>query len=146
MSLDVGALGKEPNKNLAKKIMMSVSSIGRSDFCVSNTELDYHYNMVVIRSQSFVFSHSGQYANVRAFTEEVQVLPKVLIVDKVIVYYFLYSGETYLLVFSNSLCVPLMDHNFVPPFVLRESGLILNDKPKIHCEDPSFEDHSLLDD
>ena len=102
--------------------------------------------MYNVRSQSFVFSHSGQYANVRAFTEEVQVLPKVLIVDKVIAYYFLYSGETYLLVFSNSLCVPLMDHNFVPPFVLRESGLILNDKPKIHCEDPSFEDHSLLDD
>ena len=32
----------------------------------------------------------------------------------------------------------------MPPFVLREAVLILNDKPKIHYEYPSVEDHSLL--
>ena len=38
-----------------------------------------------------------------------------------------------------------MDIKLIPPFVLRESGLILNDTPKIHCKDPSLEDHSLFD-
>ena len=31
------------------------------------------------------------------------------------------------------------------PFILREAGLVLNDTPKIHCDDPSVEDHSLFD-
>ena len=64
--------------------------------------------------------------------------------DAVIAYDCPHSGETYLLVVRNALCIPSMDHNLVPPFVLREAGLILNDKPKIHYEDPSVEDHSLL--
>ena len=44
-----------------------------------------------------------------------------------------------------SLCVPSMDHNLVPPFFLREAGLILNDKPNINCENPNVEDNSILD-
>ena len=56
----VGRLGKESNKHLAKKNMMSVLSIGKIDFCVSNTELDSHANIVVFGNQAFVFSHSGQ--------------------------------------------------------------------------------------
>ena len=108
---------------------MSVSSIRKSDFCVSNTELDSYDIMVVVSNQVFLFSHSGQYSNIRAFTEEFQALPEVPIVDVVIAYDFPYSGETYLLVVSNSLCVPKMDRNLVPLLVLRETGLILNDKP-----------------
>ena len=125
--------------------MMSVLIIGKKEFCVSNTELDSHANMVVVGNQEFLFSHSGQYANVQAFAEEVKSLPEVTIVDAVISYDFPHSGETYLLVARNALCVPSMDHNLVPPFILREAGLILNDKPKIHYEDPSVEDHSFMD-
>ena len=32
---------------------MLVSSIGKSDFCVSNTELDSYANMVVVQNQEF---------------------------------------------------------------------------------------------
>ena len=45
-------------------------------------------------------------------------------VDAIIVYEFLHSGETYLFLVRNALCVPSMDRNFVPPFVLIESDLI----------------------
>ena len=65
--------------------------------------------------------------------------------DTVIAYDCPHSVETCLLVARNALCVPSMDHNLVPPFILREAGLILNDKPKIHYEDPSVEDHSFMD-
>ena len=40
--------------------------------------------MVVIGKQAFVFSHSGQYANVKAFTDKVKGIPKVPIVNAVI--------------------------------------------------------------
>ena len=65
--------------------------------------------------------------------------------DAVIEYDCPHSKDTQLLVVRNDLCVPSMDHNLVPPFVLREAVLILNDMPKIHCEDPNVEDHSFLD-
>ena len=50
-----------------------------------------------------------------------------------------------MLVMRNSLCVHTIDINLIPPFVLREAGLILNDTPKINFEDPSVEEHSLFD-
>ena len=49
------------------------------------------------------------------------------------------------MVVRNDLCVPTMDINLIPPFILREAGLVLNDTPKIHCDDPSVEDNSLFD-
>ena len=58
-------MGKEPNKHLAKDIIKYVSSIGKSDFCISNTELESHANIVVVGNQAFVFIHSVQYANVQ---------------------------------------------------------------------------------
>ena len=101
--------------------------------------------MMVIGKQAFIFSHSGQYAHVRAFTDEVKGIPKVPIVNAVIAYDFPQSGQTYLLMVRNALCVPSMEHNLIPPFILRDAGLVLHDTPKIHCNVPSTEDHSLFD-
>ena len=41
--------------------------------------------------------------------------------------------------------IPTMKHNLVPPFIMREAGLFVNDVPKIHCQDPKVEDHSIFD-
>ena len=49
------------------------------------------------------------------------------------------------LVVRNALCVPSMEHNFIPPFILREVGLVMYDTPNIHCNVPSAEYHSLFD-
>ena len=98
------------------------SSSGENVCLESSTELDSHANMVVIGKQAFIFSHSGQYANVRAFTDEVKVIPKVPIVDAVIAYDCPQSGQTYIIVVRNALCVPSMEHNLISPFILREAG------------------------
>ena len=75
----------------------------------------------------------------QAFADEVKGL------QTVITYDCPSSGETYLLVVQNALCVPTMEINLIPIFILREAGLTLNDVPKIHCDEPSVEDHSLYD-
>ena len=100
--------------------------------------------MVVIGKQAFIFSHSGQYANVRAFIDEVKGIPKIPIVDAVIAYDCPQSEQTYLLVMRNAFCVPSMEHNLIPPFILRGAVLVLHDTPKIHCNVPSAEDHCLF--
>ena len=38
-----------------------------------------------------------------------------------------------------------MEHNLIPPFILRELVLVLHDTPKMYCNVPSAEDHSLFD-
>ena len=65
--------------------------------------------------------------------------------DAVIAYDCQTSGETYLLVVRNDLCVPTIETDLIHTFILREAGLVLNDTPKIHCDDPSIENHSLFD-
>jgi hypothetical protein len=49
----------------------------------------------------------------------------------------------YILVAYNSLYVPTMTHNLVPPFLLREAGLIVNETPKIQVVNPGISDHSI---
>ena len=34
-----------------------------------------------------------------------------------------------------------MYHNLIPPFIMRACGVIVNDVPKIHCEDPAVDNH-----
>ena len=55
-----------------------------------------------------------------------------------------FSGTEYLLIILNALHVPTMSHNLIPPFILREAGVKVNDKPKIHCSDPGEDDHALV--
>ena len=112
----------EPNKHLSELIVMSVLNDRGddrfADIFSSFTELDSHANMVVVGKQAFVFSHSGQYANVQVFAKEIKGLPAVLIVGAVIAYDCPSSGETYLLLVRNSLCVPTLEINLIPTFVL----------------------------
>ena len=37
-----------------------------------------------------------------------------------------------------------MDHNLIPPFVLRKAGFIVNDIPRIHCHDITKNSHSII--
>ena len=36
-----------------------------------------------------------------------------------------------------------MDHNLLPPFILREVGLEVNDTGNIQVKDPTIHDHSI---
>ena len=39
--------------------------------------------------------------------------------------------------------LPSMKHNLVPPFMIREEGIQVNDTPKIQVNDPTTSDHSI---
>ena len=145
MSWAIGDLCMEPNEHSIERMITLISSSGDIVCLESSTELDSHASMVVIGKHAFILSHRDQYANVRVFTNEVKGIPEVPIVDAVIAYYCPQYIQTYLLVVSNALCIPSMDHNLIPPFILREVGLVLNDTTKIHCNVPSAEYHSLFD-
>ena len=70
----------------------------------------------------------------RPFSSEYSKLEEVPIVDAVVAYDFPHTLDKFILVARNGLFVHSIMNNLIPPFVMREAGLKLNDIPKIHTE------------
>ena len=71
------------------------------------------------------------------------LLYKVPIVDAAIQYKDPYNGGIRYFIVRNALHVPSMNNNSIPPFIIQEVGIDMNDTPRIHVKDPSVDDHSL---
>jgi hypothetical protein len=116
---------------------------GMNDEEDSRTELDSHANMPVVGRHAYIISDTGRVADVSPFTPDYESM-QLRIVDAAVQYDCPYNGESYILVIRNTLHVPSMKNNLLPPFVLRQAGIRLNDTPKIQVDDPTIEDHSML--
>ena len=115
---------------------------GMNDEEDSRTELDSHANMPVVGRHAYIISDTGRVADVSPFTPDYESM-QLRIVDAAVQYDCPYNGESYILVIRNTLYVPSMKNNLLPPFVLRQAGIRLNDTPKIQVDDPTIEDHSM---
>ena len=107
------------------------------------TELDSHAASIVVGRNVLVLRETGKTVNVSPFTKSLGTISKVNVVDCAIAHDCPFSGETRVIIMYNALHIPEMDHNLVPPFVVRRRGNLLSDVPKIHVSDPSVDDHSL---
>ena len=108
----------------------------------SRTELDSHANMAVIGKHAYIIAETGKKVDVSPFTPDYKPLT-VPLVDATVKYDNPYKRKTYILVLHNALYVLSMDHNLIPPFMLREMGVTVNGIPKIHKEDPTVDDHAI---
>ena len=108
----------------------------------SHMELDSHANMPVIGKHAYIIAETGKKVDVSPFTPDYQPL-MVPLVDTTVRYNNPYNGKSYILVLWNALYVLSMDNNLIPPFMLREMGVTVNDVPKIHKEDPTVDDHAI---
>ena len=63
--------------------------------------------------------------------------------DAVIIYACPDINKIWLLIVCNVFRVESMNHNIIPPFILHEGGMEVNDRPKIHhpTGTPSLMDH-----
>ena len=109
----------------------------------SRTELDSHANMPVVGRHAYIISDTGRVADVSPFTPDYASM-QLRIVDAAVQYDCPYDGESYILVIRNTLHVPSMKNNLLPPFILREAGIKLNDTPKIQTDEPTIDEHSLF--
>ena len=111
----------------------------------STTELDSHANMVVVGRQASIISESGTHAEVKAFSDDCGTLEKIPIVDAAFAYDCPLSAKTYILIVRNALYVRNMEHNLIPPFIMREAGITVNDTPRIHLgNEATHESHSII--
>ena len=111
----------------------------------SVTELDSHANMAVAGRDCTIIAKSGHYATVTPFSSDLPVMERVEIGDVAIAYDDPFSGETFLLVLRNALLIPSMDHNLLPPFLVREASLFLDETPKFQSTALSMENHTIHD-
>ena len=78
-----------------------------------------------------------------AYSSDVGKISRVPIVDAAIAYDCPFSGRKILMFVRNALYVESMDHNIVPPFIMREAGLEVYEQAKIHTPQPSKENNSV---
>jgi hypothetical protein len=110
----------------------------------SRTELDSHANMVVMGCNCFVFDNvDSRTCDVTPFDPSIGQSKQVPIVDAAVSYDCPYTLKTYLLIVRNSLYIPNLVHNLIPPFILSEAGIYVEPVPKIHIKDPTIENHSI---
>ena len=109
----------------------------------SRTELDSHANMPVVGREALVVEQSGKMVEVSRFTPDYKPI-KVEVVNAMIQYDSPLDGKEYMLVIQNALQVPSMSNNLIPPFIMRENGIMVNECAKIHCVDPTREDHAII--
>jgi hypothetical protein len=110
------------------------------------TELDSsHANMSVAGSGSTVIARSGNFAMVTPFSPDLPVLEKVDIGDAAMCYDDPVSLQTYILVLRNALLIPAMSHNLIPPFLVCEADLFLDETPKHQAMLPKVDNYSIYD-
>ena len=110
-------------------------TVGKSDHQSSRVELDSHANMYISGRNSTIIRYTNERADMSPFVEELGTMSDVPIVTSVQAYDDPKSGETKLMVTRNSSYVDSLEHNLAPPFMMREAGLIVNKKAKIHAQD-----------
>ena len=143
---DPGGPSLRPNQHLCRIIISAITAMDTEtdESPFSRSELDLHANMVVVGNNSFVIEDTGKKADVNPFSPDFDALTKVPIVHAGLLYECPHTGTEHLLLVKDALYVPSMKHNLIPPFILREAGLTVNDTPKIHVQDPTVDDHSIL--
>ncbi len=111
------------------------------------TELDSHANMAVAGSDCTVIarSESVHHATVTPFSSNLPTMDMVKIGDVAIAYNDPISLQTYLLVMRNALLIPMMDHNLIPPFLIRLAGLQVDETPKHQLALPTIDNHTIYD-
>eukprot|EP00957_Ditylum_brightwellii_P165080 12568535-Ditylum_brightwellii.AAC.1 len=91
---------------------------------------------------ALVVSDTGRVMEVNPFTPDYDAV-KVTLVDAALKYDCPHTNKTYILLVRNALHVSSMDHNVIPPFVLREAGIRVNDTPKIHKVNSTVDDYVI---
>jgi hypothetical protein len=115
-------------------MVASMNGVGDGHGEETRTDLDSHANMPVVGSGAHVLLDHNKTCEVSPYSPEYEPM-EVPLVDAAVRYDR--DGRVYILFIRNALYVLL------PPFMMREAGVIVKDTPKIHLDEPSGEDHAI---
>ena len=106
---------------------------------MTRTKLDTHANMPVVGKDAYILEDAGHSASVSAYSPYYKPL-ELPIVNAALLYECKTTGEQYKLVVNNALFVKSMRVNLIPPFIMREMGLVLRKHPRFMstCQHPKI--------
>ena len=134
------------NNHVSKVLVSSTMEADenmRQDDGDSRMELNSHASMAVVSRNCYILAETQRHVDVNLF---MPVYPpiKAQLVDVAIQYDSPYDGKSHILVIRNAIHMPLMKNNLLPPFMLSEAGITVNDKAKIHLSDSSMDNHAIV--
>lgn len=82
--------------------------------------------------------------DVSLFTSDYELLKEIPLVDATILYVCTYTGKEALLIIRYALHVPSMKNYLIPPFIMRKTGITVNETPKIQIKKPTLKAYSII--
>ena len=64
--------------------------------------------------------------------------------EKVVAYDFPITGNSKILIINNVLYIRDMEHNLLPPIMMRPNGILVDEFLKFLCPNPTIETHSIF--
>ena len=125
-------------------MISSGAAHGANNNKISTPGMDSHANISVVSKNATEIQYMGSYADVNAFANDVGQMKRVTIKYMEIAYDSPYQKKTLLLIIKNEWHVPSMNPNLITPFILDESGLEVDTKPKIYSKNLSVDSHSIF--
>ena len=116
------------NEHLTDVIKTSIFSNNMYDMIEGGEDviiyLDFHASMIVFRKYCCIINLSVRYTNVNDFTPDLNAVHRVPVCDATIAYDY-----PYILVGHNISHVSLIEMKLIPMFILRKTGLEIQDVP-----------------
>ena len=114
---------------IVASIEVNMGIDGQETRMESRTDLDSHANMPVIGREALVVEQSGGTVEFSPFTPDYKPI-KVEVVNAMVQYDAPLDGKEYMLAIRNALCVPSMNNNLIPLFIMREMELLSMNVPR----------------
>jgi hypothetical protein len=108
----------------------------------TRTDLDSHADSPVVGRNARIIEDLNVKVKVTGFSKSLGSTT-VPLVNAIVAYDDIYLGHTYLFKIHNALCVKEMDHNLIPPFMMRLAQLQVDEVPKFMTPCPTIENHSI---
>jgi hypothetical protein len=110
------------DNHLYGAIVASMNGVGDGSVEESRTDLDSHSNLPVVGSGAHVVVDPYRTCQGSPYSPDYDSM-EVSLVDAAVRYDR--DGRVYILFIRNALYIPSLDHNLLPPFMMREAGVIV---------------------
>ena len=82
--------------------------------------------------------------NVTPFSDDFGMMPEVPVVHAAVAYDCHITGSTTILIINNALYIAEMEHNLLPPIMMRLNGIMVDECPKFLSHNPTIDSHSIF--
>ncbi len=137
-SIETGELSHHLETSIAEHIIASIDCDDES-----RTELDSHADSPVVGRNSYLLFKTGKTVNVKGFTKTLGSIKSIPVVHAAVLYTDEVTGLEYILVINNALYFENMEHNLLPPFLVRLAGLEVDECPKFLAKNPTIKTHAI---